>query len=280
MNALLQKLAAQANVDPNAKPAPMAVDKTGFMTRTSAPAPVDFSVSPAQDDDANEDSTTTANADTNETQKIRDDLKAELLAEFAKERAALQSSFHQAGNLDAETLRKAQQFDALMNDPMKRAAVIDAPLPELSDEAQAIDKRLRTEPGYKDALQRLAIEAMRSDPVLKSALEKQRELDAYIATQRKGQIDDEARELLAVVPREQITQGEAQQIEAMRLSPAFRGKTVVQLYEMVTGKKVSRSKATPPPSERTPVRKASTNLAPTRDIYEAARRAMAKQSQE
>jgi len=277
MNAFLQKLAAQAKVEADDKPAPQAVDKTGFMTRTSAPAPIDFTAPPAQDDEADDGSTTTAEAVPNEIQKIRDELRAE----FAKERAALQSSFHQAGNLDAETLRKAQQYDAMMADPVKRAVAIDAPLPELGDEAKAIDARLRTEPGYKDALQRLALEAMRSDPVFKSALEKQRELDAYLATQRKGAIDDEARELLAVVPREQITQTEAQQIEAMRLSPAFRGKTVVQLYEMVTGKKVSkRSTTPPPPSERAPVRKANTALAPTRDIYEAARRAIARQNQE
>lgn len=283
MKTLLQKLQEQAKVETETtNEAPAAVDKTGFFSRTSGPAPVNLADLPAPAEETEEAST--AQDGRVESDATETNGKADLestVRDLQEQIRQLHSSSHQAGRIDNETLLKAQRYDALMQDPTRRAVVTETDLPELDGEAKEIYQTLRDKPGYKQALDRMFAEAMRADPVLKSAVQKQQEIDAYLQTQRRGSLEQEVRELGKYVKVETIPQDVAKKVEAIRLNPAFEGMTVPQIYEMVTGQKLKKTPAAPPPSE---VRRTARTTEPIRtrttDIREAARRAQIRLQKE
>lgn len=271
MSELLKRLAAEAKSTD--APAPLAKDTTGYFSVTRAverPSfPQQMEPEDTEDVDAEQGDVEETDGDgqPSETSKLQAEIER-----LKQQQAEILAGNHRAGQIDNETVLDAERWRASQR--KKEPEPVDPEIESFLKEA---------DPKFVKAFEHIAekkAEAMiRENPEIKAALEKANRAEQTASSGTRLKLQAEVDELERYVPRSKIPQDIQQQVAALRMTPAFANKTVLDIYEIVSGKKVR--KAAPPPSQKvTSARTSSVRKPPTKDFNEAVRRAMQRQQAE
>lgn len=279
MNAFLKRLTEGAKPTEKETPAqPLAKDHTGYFAMTRAverPNPLDamepedtgdvdaeHGEDPTDQDDSSQEAGGSANG--------LSEIKAEL-ERLRQENREILAGSHRAGQVDNQTILDAERYRALQR---------EKPEP-IDPEVEAVLKDMK--PEFRKAFEHLVKQHARGlveqDPEIKKALEKVNRIDQTNSEAMQRKLLQERDDLDKLVPVNSIPKTMQEQIAALRLQPAFASKTLTDIYELVSGKKV-RKNAAPRPEKVQSSRTAISRQPPTKNFEEAVRRAQQRQAAE
>ncbi|TXH58461.1 MAG: hypothetical protein E6Q97_02110 [Desulfurellales bacterium] len=272
MSELLKRLTAEAKTTETA-PAPLAKDTTGYFSVTRAVERPSFSQRMEPEDTEEVDAEqgeveeTDGDGEPSETGKLQAEIER-----LKQQQAEILAGNHRAGQIDNETVLDAERWRASQRE--RKPEPLD---PDVEEVLKEMDPKFRKT--FEHLANQRANAMLRESPEIKAALEKANRADQTASADTKRKLQAEVAELEKHVPRSSIPQDIQEQVAALRMTPAFANKTVLDIYEIVSGKKVR--KATPPPSQKvTSARTSSVRKPPTKDFNEAVRRAMQRQQAE
>lgn len=287
MSELLSRLAEQAKLPPTEQKA--GADKTGFFAttvgpRTAQPAAqkVDALDTDQSTESEHEEQVSPQASGDYDPEQLTPELRAYHDRIAAKERELrdeerrLRGSFHGAGQIDNQTVWKAQQFDAMQAQKTPEPQKLD---PEIEEALNSLT------PTNRKVIEYLGREALKSDPAIRAALEKVEKVESQFTQRTQAELGAQVDALLKIVPREKITPKIQAQMEAMIQNPAFAGEDVISIYERAARTTVNRGqgKKSLPPQTRdavAPSARTTTNeKRRTRDINEAVSRIAARVNQ-
>mgnify|MGYP003139068852 FL=1 len=220
-----------------------------------------------------------------EMKTMYDSIKSER-EELDEEKRYMRRHFHGAGHQENDMARKAQEYDAIMQDPVKNAAVNSnfdpiAALPE--NVREEIEKEGND---YKQAVGAMAMSEILKNPQFSSLINDIKVLKSNATQTRKVQLEGEVDSLIKAVGEKGLTQKvQAEMMDILSL-PRYQARPIAEVYEMVTGKKVSNRFAkkvkAPPQVKRGSLASQRTTEAPTKaktgNLREAVRRAFSRPS--
>lgn len=207
----------------------------------------------------------------------------------------LRSSHHAAGLMDNETVQKAQLFDALMENPQliendpRFAGLRGKKEPTVEMDPKVKEMLDGLNPEVRAGMMELARQAVLQDPGLQQKLQRLDHLEQHqnLSERQKNQSElnkaiERIREL-GYDPEEIIDRDAANQIVAMRKSPAFSGMSMIDIVQRATGVNLNPKKRTSrdeiPPMQRGGSSRSNGKSRKTKrtgNIQEAGARALAR----
>lgn len=272
MNAFLKRLTEEAKPTEKETPAqPFAKDQTGYFATTRAverPNPL-IAMEPEDDGDVDaehgedptdqDDSSNEAGGNASGLSEIKAEIER-----LRQENREILAGSHRAGQVDNQTILDAERYRALQREKPE----------QIDPEVEAVLKDMK--PEFRKAFEVLVKQHARGiveqDPEIKKALEKVNRLDQTNSTEMQRKLRAERDDLAKLVAISSIPLDVQEQVASLRLQPAFASKTLIDIYELVSGKKVRKNTA-PRPEKVSSSRTAISRQPPTKNFEEGVRRA-------